>query len=59
MAASTPPTASPPPLIVGSQQPEGYVFVGTHHHGVAIWGSVDTVTASMMENGGAGNDEGM
>ena len=60
MAVPTPPTASPPPLIVGGQQcPEGYVFVGTHHHGVAIWGSVDTVTASMMENEAAGNDEVM
>jgi hypothetical protein len=60
MAAATPPTASQPPLIVGGQQcPEGYVFVGTHPHGGSIWGSLDTVTASMMEHGAAGNDEGM
>jgi hypothetical protein len=59
LAASTPPTASPPPLIVGGQQPEGYVYVGTHHHGGTIWGSIDTVTASMMETGEAENDEGM
>ena len=60
MAASTPPTVSQPPLIVGGQQcPEGYVFVGTHPHGGSVWGSIDTVTASMMENGAAGNDEGM
>ena len=60
MAVPTPPTASPPPFIVGGQHcPEGYLFVGTHHHGVAIWGSVDTVTASMMENEAAGNDEVM
>jgi hypothetical protein len=59
LAVSAPPTTSAPPLIVGSQQPEGYVLVGTHHHGVAIWGSIDTVTASMMENGAAENDEGM
>jgi len=60
MAVPTPPTASPPPFIVGGQQcPEGYMFVGTHHHGGAIWGSVDTVAASMMENEAAGNDQGM
>ncbi len=59
LAVSAPPTTSAPPLIVGGQQPEGYVFVSTHHHGVAIWGSIDTVTASMMKNGAAENDEGM
>ena len=58
LAVSAPPTASSPPLIVGGQQPEGYVFVGTHHHGGSIWGSIDTVTASMMETGAAENDEG-
>ena len=58
MAASTPPTASPPQLIVGGQQPEGYVYVGNHHPGGTIWGSIDTVTASMMETGAAENDEG-
>jgi hypothetical protein len=35
------------------------MFVGTHHHGVAIWGSADAVAASMMENEAAGNDQGM
>ena len=59
LVVSAPPTTSAPPLIVGGQQPEGYVFVSTHHHGGAIWGSIDTVTASMMENGAAENDEGM
>ena len=60
MAASAPPTASPPPLIVGCQQcPEGYMLVGTHPHGGPVWGSFDTVTASVMEHGEAGNDEGM
>ena len=60
MAASAPPTVSPPPLIVGCQQcPEGYMLVGTHPHGGPVWGSFDTVTASVMEHGEAGNDEGM
>ena len=39
-----------PPLIVGGQQPQGYIFVGTHHHGGPIWGSVDTVSSSMMDS---------
>jgi len=38
-----------PPLIVGGQQPQGYIFVGTHHHDGPIWGSVDTVSSSMMD----------
>jgi hypothetical protein len=50
---------SAPPLIVGGPQPEGYVYVGSHHHGGVIWGSMDTVAASRMEAGAAGNDEGM
>jgi hypothetical protein len=40
---------SNPPLIVGGHQPPGYIFVGTHHHGNPIWGSVDTVSLSMMD----------
>ncbi len=47
------------PLIVGGPQPEGYVYIGSHHHGGVIWGSMDTVAASMMEAGAVGNDEGM
>jgi hypothetical protein len=41
---------SNPPLIVGGHQPPGYIFVGTHHHGGPIWGSVDTVSLSMMDS---------
>ncbi len=40
---------SNPPLIVGGHQPTGYIYVGTHHHGGPIWGSVDTVSLSMMD----------
>jgi hypothetical protein len=47
------------PLIVGGPQPEGYVYVGSHHHVGTIWGSMDTVAVSMMETRAAGNDEGM
>jgi hypothetical protein len=43
-----PPTASPLQLIVGGPQPEGYVYVGGNH-GRVIWGSMDTVAASMMD----------
>ena len=39
-----------PPLIVGGPQPPGYIFVGSHHHGGPIYGSVDTVSASMMHS---------
>ena len=35
-------------LIVGGRKPDGYVYVGTHHHGGPIWGSVDTMSLSMM-----------
>ena len=53
---------SNPPLIVGGHQPPGYVFVGTHHHGVPIWGFVDTVSLSMMDSpayaAATGRDEG-
>jgi hypothetical protein len=59
MATSTPSAVSSLPLIVGGPQPEGYVYIGSHHHGVDIWGSLETVAASMMEAGAAGNDEGM
>ena len=41
---------SNPPLIVGGHQPPGYIFVGTHHHGGPTWGSVDTVSLSMMDS---------
>ena len=50
---------SAPPLIAGGPQPEGYVYIGNNHHGDVIWGSRDTVVASMMEAGTAGNDAGM
>ena len=50
---------SAPPLIVGDPQPEGYVYIGSHHLGGVIWGSMDTVVASRMETGAVGNDEGM
>jgi hypothetical protein len=39
-----------PPLIVGGPQPPGYIFVGSHHHGGPIYGSVDTVASSMMDS---------
>ena len=41
---------SNPPLIVAGHQPTGYIYVGTHHHGGPIWGSVDTVSLSMMDS---------
>ena len=41
---------SNPRLIVGGHQPTGYIYVGTHHHGGPIWGSVDTVLLSMMDS---------
>jgi hypothetical protein len=45
-----PPRPWHPPLIVGGPQPTGYIFVGSHHHGCPIYGSVDTVSASMMHS---------
>ncbi len=39
-----------PPLIVGGPPPPGYVFVGRHPHGGPIYGSADTVSASMMHS---------
>jgi len=45
-----PPRPSHPPLIVGGPLPPGYIFVGSHHHGGPIYGSVDTVSASMMHS---------
>jgi hypothetical protein len=36
---------SAPPLIAGGSQPEGYVYIGSHHQGGVIWGSMDTVAA--------------
>ncbi len=41
---------SNPPLIVYGHQPTGDIYVGTHHHGGPIWGSVDTVSLSMMDS---------
>jgi hypothetical protein len=45
-----PPRPLHPQLIVGGPQPPGYIFVGSHHHGGPIYGSVDTVSASMMHS---------
>ena len=45
-----PPRPLHPPLIVGGPQPPGYIFVGNHHHGGPIYGSADTVSASMMHS---------
>ena len=39
-----------PPLIVGGPPPPGYVFVGRHPHVGPIYGSADTVSASMMHS---------
>ena len=38
------------PLIVGGGKPQGYIFVGNHHPGGPIYGSADTVSASMMHS---------
>ena len=46
--ATLPPPSSPPPLIVGCPKPEGYLYVGAHHHGAPIWGSMDTMLLSRM-----------
>jgi hypothetical protein len=46
--ATLPPPSSPPPLIVGGPKPEGYLYVGAHHHGAPIWGSMDTMLLSRM-----------
>ncbi len=48
--ATMPPTASPSQLIVGGPQPAGYLYVGRHHHGGPIWGSMDTVALSKMDD---------
>ncbi len=45
-----PPRPLHPPLIVGVPPPPGYIFVGSHHHGGPIYGSADTVEASMMHS---------
>ena len=45
-----PPRPLHPPLIVGGPPPPGYIFVGRHHHGGPIYGSADTVSASMMHS---------
>ena len=46
--APLPSIPSTPPLIVGGRKPEGYLYVGTPPHGAPIWGSVDTMSLSMM-----------
>jgi hypothetical protein len=48
-------TASTQPLIVGGHKPEGYVYVGSHHLGAPIWGSMDTVVSSRMDATTAGH----
>jgi len=45
-----PPRSPHPPLIVGGPPPPGYVYVGRHPHGGPIYGSADTVAASMMHS---------
>ena len=45
-----PPRPLHPPLIVGGPPPPGYILVGRHHHGGPIYGSADTVSASMMHS---------
>ena len=39
---------SNPPLIVDGHKPDGYLYVGSHHHGAPIWGSMDTMLLSRM-----------
>jgi hypothetical protein len=56
--ATMPPTASPPQLIVGCPKQEGYLYVGSHHHGAPIWGSMDTMLLSRMDAAAAGHTEG-
>ena len=46
--APLPSIPSTPPLIVSGRKQEGYLYVGTHPHGAPIWGSVDTMSLSMM-----------
>ena len=46
--ATLPSPTSTPPLIVGGHKPEGYLYVGTHHHVAPIWGSMDTMLLSRM-----------
>ena len=46
--ATLPSPTSTPPLIVGGHKPEGYLYVGAHHHGAPIWGSMDTMMLSRM-----------
>ena len=35
---------------LGGPLPEGYLYVGTHHQGGPIWGSIDTVASSKMDD---------
>ena len=46
--ATLPSPTSTPPLIVGDYKPQGYLYVGAHHHGDPIWGSMDTMLLSRM-----------
>ena len=50
MARGGPPAVRSPPLIVGGPLPDGYLYVGTHHQGAPIWGSIDTVASSKMDD---------
>jgi hypothetical protein len=45
-----PPRPLHPQLIVGGPPLPGYIFVGRHHHDCPIYGSADTVSASMMHS---------
>ena len=45
MAAPSTPRA---PLIIGGDQPEGYIYVSLNH-GLSVWGHVDVVPASVTE----------
>ena len=45
-----PPPSLHPPLIVGGLPPPGSVYVGRHQHGGPIYGSADTVSASVMHS---------
>jgi hypothetical protein len=45
-----PPPPLHPPLIVGGLPPPGYIYVGRHQHGGPIYGSADTVSASVMHS---------
>ena len=50
IVAKGPPTE---PLIMGGAQPAGYVFIGTHPEGFAVWGRPDIVQDSITQAGDA------